>query len=136
MVQSSSAESANRGEQDANVLSGPASLYTDAFGPNVQNILVPATRVIRGKIPANVRKQLSAAVKAGALGHLKKDGLKPEIFFHPNHLHGAVERQKREAEYAIGCIAQVIAVKSAEQRVEEALAALATDENSLSEDRS
>ncbi len=83
--------------------------YTDAYGPNVQNILIQATRVIRGKIPAQVRKELMLAVKAGALGRLKSDGLKPEIFFHPDHKHGAVERQKREAEYSVSCIAKVMA---------------------------
>ena len=85
------------------------SLYTDEFGPNVQNILAAATRVIRGRIPSSVRKELSAAVKAGALGHLKKDGLRPEIFYHPDHRNGAIERQKREAEYAQRCIAGVMA---------------------------
>jgi hypothetical protein len=83
--------------------------YTDAYGPNVQQILLQATRVIRGKIPAQVRKELREAVKAGALGHLKRDGLKPEIFFHPDHKHGAIERQKREAEYSVSCIANVMA---------------------------
>jgi hypothetical protein len=82
--------------------------YTDAFGPNVQNILIQATRVIRGPIPAEVRKQLMAAVKAGALGRLKKDGLKPEIFFHPDHMHGARERQLVEANYSAKCIATVM----------------------------
>jgi hypothetical protein len=82
--------------------------YTDQFGPNVQNILCGAMRVIRGKIPAQVRKELSAAVKAGALGHSKKDGLEPEIFYHPDHLHGAKDRQKREAQYAADCIAGVM----------------------------
>ena len=82
--------------------------YTSAYGPNVENILAQATRVIRGRIPAQVRKELRAAVKAGVLGHLKKDGLKPEIFFHPDHKNGAIERQNREAEYSIACIAKVI----------------------------
>jgi len=86
-----------------------ATRYTDQFGPNVQNILVSATRVIRGKVPAQVRSDLRAAVKAGVLGHLKKDGLKPEVFYHPDHKHGAIELQRREAEYAIGCIASVMA---------------------------
>lgn len=103
------------------------SRYTDAYGPNVQNILVQGSRVIRGRVPAKVRAQLRAAVKAGALGHLKKDGLKPEVFFHPDHKHGAIERQQREAAYAIGCIAKVIAVKPAEQRVAEALASIGVD---------
>lgn len=85
------------------------SMYTAEYGPNVEQILIQASRVIRGKIPAQVRKELMTAVKAGVLGRLKRDGLKPEIFFHPNHKHGAVDRQKREAEYAIGCISKVMA---------------------------
>jgi len=83
--------------------------YTDQYGPNVQNILTRATRVIRGKVPAQVRAELRAAVKAGVLGHLPKDGLKPEVFYHPDHKHGAIELQRCEAEYAIGCIASVMA---------------------------
>ncbi len=82
--------------------------YNEDYGPNVTNILVQATRVVRGRIPAQVRKELMAAVKAGVLGHLRRDGLKPEIFFHPDHRHGAVDRQRREAEYAIGNIAKVV----------------------------
>ena len=100
------------------------SRYTDEFGPNVANILAGASRVIHGPIPARVRAELRAAVKAGALGHLKKDGLKPEIFFHPDHKNGAKERQAREAAYSVSCIAGVMAVKPVEQRVAEAIASL------------
>jgi hypothetical protein len=84
------------------------SRYTDDYGPNVSKILSGATRVVRGRVPAEVRKELMDAVKAGILGRLKKDGLKPEIFFHPDHYHGAVERQKREAEYSVRQISQVL----------------------------
>lgn len=94
------------------------------YGPNVEQIRAQASRVVRGRIPAQVRKELSAAVKAGHLGRLAKDGLKPEIFFHPDHKHGAMDRQRREAEYAIGCIATVIAVKPVDERVAEALASV------------
>lgn len=83
--------------------------YSDAFGPNVADILARATRVIRGRVPQQVRGELRAAVKAGVLGHLPKDGLKPEIFFHPAHKNGAIERQRREAEYSVGLIARVVA---------------------------
>lgn len=83
--------------------------YTDAYGPNVEQILCQASRVVRGKIPAQVRKELMAAVKAGVLGRLPKDGLKPEVFFHPDHKNGAKERQAREAAYSVSCIATVMA---------------------------
>lgn len=86
----------------------PDSRYTDAFGRNVQNILVQGTRVIRSPIPQAVRKELSAAVKAGALGRLKRDGLLPEIFFHPDHKNGAIDRQKAEAAYSVRCIESVM----------------------------
>lgn len=85
-----------------------STLYNENYGPNVTNILVQATRVVRGRIPAQVRRELMAAVKDGVLGHLRRNGLKPEIFFHPDHRHGAIERQRREAEYAIGNIAKVV----------------------------
>jgi hypothetical protein len=83
--------------------------YTDAYGRNVANILAQGMRVIGGRVPAEVRAELRAAVRDGVLGHLKKDGLKPEIFFHPSHKNGAVERQQREAAYSVTCIASVIA---------------------------
>jgi hypothetical protein len=80
----------------------------NGIGPNAMQIRVQATKIIKGRIPTAVRKELRDAVKAGHLGHFKNDGLKPEIFFHPDHKHGAKERQQREAEYAIGCIAKVM----------------------------
>lgn len=79
------------------------------IGPNAMEIRKGASRVIRGRIPAAVRKELMHAVKMGALGRLPKKGLLPEVFYHPDHKHGAIERQKREAEYAVSCIAKVIA---------------------------
>ena len=50
---------------------------------NVQLVLQERFRVVH-KLPAAVRKALNAAVKSGMLGHLKKDGVKPEVYFHPN----------------------------------------------------
>jgi hypothetical protein len=100
--------------------------YTSDFGPNVENILVRGMRVINGKIPTQVRKELAAAVKAGVLGRIKKDGLKPEIYFHPAHKHGAMDRQKREAEYAKGCIAKVMV--SGSERAEHYFQGLAQSE--------
>lgn len=79
------------------------------FGRNAEQIRCQASRVIRGRMPAEVRRELMDAVAKGFLGRLKKDGLKPEVFFHPDHKNGAIERQRREAEYAVSCVAQVMA---------------------------
>ena len=79
------------------------------IGPNAMRIRSQGELVVRGRIPAQVRKELRAAVKAGALGHVAKDGLLPEVFFHPDHKHGAMERRKKHAEHAIFCIASVVA---------------------------
>lgn len=76
--------------------------------PNTEQILKHATRVIRGRVPLGVRRELSAAVKAGILGHFRKDGLLPEIYFDPQHRNGAIERRRNEAEYAIECIKKVL----------------------------
>jgi hypothetical protein len=97
--------------------------YTGDFGPNVEQILAQGMRVIRGKVPAQVRKELAAAVKAGVLGRLKKDALRPEIYYHPDHKHSAADRQKREAAYAVQCIAKVMV--SGSERAEHVFAALA-----------
>lgn len=77
--------------------------------PNVAEIRQHAYRVVRGSIPASVRRELMAAVKIGLLGRLRKDGLKPEIFYHADHKNGALDRQKIEAAYSISLIAKVLA---------------------------
>ena len=51
------------------------------------NVLIVRTqrvKLITCRMPAEVRKALNAAVKSGELGHIKKDGYKPEAYFHPN----------------------------------------------------
>ncbi len=95
--------------------------YSDDFGQNVSNILCGGSRVIRGRVPAEVRAQLRAAVRAGVLGHLPKDGLKPEIYFHPDHKNMAKEIQYRYARADIEAINSVMANTPVEQRIEEAI---------------
>jgi hypothetical protein len=82
--------------------------YSDDYGPNVSQILVQGTRKVTAKVPARVRKELREAVKAGVLGHMPRDGLKPEIYFHPDRRNSANEIRRREAEYALSCIAGVV----------------------------
>jgi hypothetical protein len=50
--------------------------YTDAYGPNVKKILCEVICVIHGRIPADIRKQLMTAVKAGVFGSASQRGLK------------------------------------------------------------
>jgi len=83
--------------------------YSDDYGPNVAQILSHGSRMIRGKVPAQVRKELAAAVKAGILGRVAKDGLKPEMYFHPLHRNSAIEQREREALYSVSCIAKCVA---------------------------
>ena len=49
---------------------------------NVQMVLNERVRVVN-KLSRDVRKALNAAVKKGELGHMKKEGLKPEVYYHP-----------------------------------------------------
>ena len=52
---------------------------------NVTKIREEKIRIVRGPIPRAVRKELLDAVKVGELGRLAKEGLRPEVFFHPAH---------------------------------------------------
>ncbi|WP_226000871.1 hypothetical protein [Paenibacillus sp. BJ-4] len=50
---------------------------------NVEKVRMARFVVVK-KLPAEVRSVLNAAVKDGELGHKKKDGHKPEVYYHPN----------------------------------------------------
>lgn len=50
---------------------------------NVQLVRVKRFILCTSKIPASVRRALNEAVKRGELGHVKKEGHKPEAYFHP-----------------------------------------------------
>lgn len=80
----------------------------DAWGPNVMRIRARGTLIIRAGMPRQVRNELMLAVKGKGLGRLKKDGLKPEIFYHPDHKNLAMDLQKKEALYSIDCIKNVV----------------------------
>jgi hypothetical protein len=49
---------------------------------NVYIVQLMGARIITGRIPSSVRKALNAAVKAGELGHIKRNDLKPEAYHH------------------------------------------------------
>lgn len=62
---------------------------------NVLMVQIEGVRIVSGKIPAEVRKALNAAVKAGELGHIKKEGLRPEAYHHKNARARALEERNR-----------------------------------------
>lgn len=68
---------------------------------NVQMVRMEGVRLVHGKIPMEVRKALNAAVKAGVLGRLKKEGIRPEAYFHPNSINRAKELRNREQQSTI-----------------------------------
>ena len=65
---------------------------------NVELIRVKRFTLCTSKIPASVRRALNAALKNGELGHVKKDGHKPEAYFHPTFEYLMVGARNAHAE--------------------------------------
>ena len=78
------------------------------YGRNVALIRKEGIRVVHGRGSREFRKELTQGVKLGAIGHLKEDRLKPEVFYHPALEKEAIECQMGEALHAIKCISQVL----------------------------
>lgn len=81
----------------------------NAAQANVLIVKMMGIRVIKGKLPADVRKALNDAVKVGELGRLAKDGLKPEIYHHKNARAKAFGEQERIATASINSIKNCLA---------------------------
>ncbi|MGZ8220035.1 MAG: hypothetical protein ACXWT0_00155 [Methylobacter sp.] len=62
---------------------------------NVEKVRMMRVQLVTGRLPAQVRKSLNAAVKSGELCHAKKDGKKPEAYYHPTFEH--IAKQERKA---------------------------------------
>ena len=71
---------------------------------NVRMVRDDRYRLIQGRVPASVRKALNNAVKQGILGHLKKDGLMPEAYFHPTFKYLAVSAREKQANASVQAI--------------------------------
>ena len=62
---------------------------------NVLDVQIAGVRLISNSIPSQVRKALNAAVKAGELGHIKSEGLRPEAYHHKNARARALDERDR-----------------------------------------
>ena len=80
----------------------------DGIGPNVMVVRLMGVRLVEGRIPASVRRELLDAVKAGQLGRVKKEGLRPEAFFHPNAKATALDMRSERFRQAAEAIAGVV----------------------------
>lgn len=83
-----------------------------ALEANVLMIQCEGVRIIKGRIPADVRKVLNKAVKEGRLGHLRKGGRLPEAYFHKNALWDAKEKRAAYARRQIEAVLKVVAPPS------------------------
>ena len=78
-----------------------------AADANVALVRMEGVRIVEARIPREVRAALMAGVKDGRLGHLPKDGRKPEAFFHPNSIWKAKEARQKEENDTIRALAAV-----------------------------
>lgn len=75
---------------------------------NVKMVQIEGVRLVIGRIPSEVRKALNAAVKAGELGHIKREGLKPEAYHHKNARGRALEERDRAATASVSAIKRIV----------------------------
>ena len=68
---------------------------------NVEIVKCQRVRLIKGRMPSNIRKALNQAVKDGVLGHMKKDNYKPECYYFKPFKHMADDERVKEHNKAI-----------------------------------
>lgn len=74
---------------------------------NIEMVRSERVRVI-SKLPQDTRTQLNNAVKNGLLAHKKKEGHKPEVYFHPSFEHLANAKRNEIAEQSIRNLSKVL----------------------------
>lgn len=62
---------------------------------NVLAVQIAGVRILSNTVPSQVRKALNQAVKSGELGHIKKEGLRPEVYHHVNSRGRALDERER-----------------------------------------
>ena len=70
----------------------------------IEAVKCERVKIVICRLPNYVRAVLNGAVKSGELGHWKKDGKKPEVYFHPSFDYLAKEaryQHERETKSAV-----------------------------------
>jgi hypothetical protein len=76
---------------------------------NVEKVRMMRVQVVTTRIPAQTRTALNAAVKSGELCHKKKEGRKPEVYYHPNFEHFANDERNQAERQMLEALAGVVA---------------------------
>lgn len=65
---------------------------------NFEKVRMQRVLLVTGRLISDVRTALNQAVKAGQLAHMKKDGAKPEAYYHPTFKFLANEARREHEE--------------------------------------
>jgi len=76
---------------------------------NIEKIRMQRVQLVTGRIPAQVRKALNDAVKRGELRHMKRDGRKPEAYYHPTFESFAKHERCEHERSIIKALARIVA---------------------------
>jgi hypothetical protein len=66
-------------------------------------------KLVTCRIKADIRKQLNEAVKRGELKRMKKDGNKPEVYYHPEFEHMAIGQRVNHEKEILIALSKVVA---------------------------
>ena len=75
---------------------------------NLRMVMTGRVKLVTNSIPRNIRKVLNNAVKLGTLGHLKKDGHKPEAYYNIDFKQLAVQDRNKHKENIERCTGKVL----------------------------
>lgn len=74
---------------------------------NIEKVRMARVQVV-SKLPADVRAALNTAVKEGKLCHKKRDGRKPEVYYHPNFEYLANDERNQAEKKMLVALAGVV----------------------------
>jgi hypothetical protein len=76
---------------------------------NVERVKMMRVHLVTCRLPQQVRTALNAAVKRGELGHVKKDGNKPEAYYHPTFQYLVAGERNEHEQNVLKALASVLA---------------------------